>query len=144
MGARSFFSSNRAGGFSLWRVAASGGVPEPIAGVGQNAYSPAISRQGDRMVYNVSFVDSDIWRCRDGPGPGRHGAPSKLIGSTRPDHSPRYSPDGRRVVFVSDRSGSNELWVCDGDGSSPAQLNNFLTAQTSAARAGRPTRRSHL
>src|SRR5215204_4528440 len=115
------FSSNRGGGISLWRVAVSGGAPERVAGAGQNAYSPAISRQGDRLAYNVSFLDSDIWRV-EGSAAGRRGAPTRLISSTRQDHSPQYSPDGKKVVFASDRSGSDELWVCEADGSNPTQL----------------------
>ena len=119
------FSSNRGDGFSLWRVAVTGGAPERVANTGQNAYSPAISRQGDRLAYNVSVLDSDIWRVA-GPGDaGRRSAPTKLISSTRQDHSQQYSPDGAHVVFASDRSGSDELWVSKSDGSNPAQLTFF-------------------
>jgi Tol biopolymer transport system component/tRNA A-37 threonylcarbamoyl transferase component Bud32 len=120
------FSSNRGGGFSLWRVAVSGGTPEQMAVTGLNAYSPAISRQGNRLAYNVSFIDSNIWRLdRSSVNPqaaGRQNLPTKLISSTRQDHSPQFSPDGKRIVFVSDRSGSDEIWVCESVGSNPAQL----------------------
>jgi len=119
------FSSNRGGGFSLWRIGVSGGEPERVAGTGQNAYSPSISRKGDRLVYNVSALDSDIWRVDAGSGAGNRSTAAKLMSSTRQDHSPQFSPDGKKVVFVSDRSGSEELWVCESDGSNPVQLSFF-------------------
>ena len=119
------FSSNRGGGFSLWRVAVSGGTPERVAVTGQNAYSPAISRQGNRLAYNVSFLDSNIWRFDLSGAGGRLNPPTRLIYSTRQDHSPQFSPDGKKIAFVSDRSGSDELWVCESDGSHLAQLTSF-------------------
>ena len=119
------FSSNRGGPFSLWRVAVSGGPPEWVAAIGQNAYSPAISRQGNRLAYNVSFLDSNIWRLDRSGSAGRQNPPTKLISSTRQDHSPQFSPDGKRIVFVSDRSGNEEIWVSESDGSQPVQLTFF-------------------
>lgn len=35
------------------------------------------------------------------------------------NYHPRYSPDGKSIVFVSDRSGQTNLWVMDSDGGSP-------------------------
>ena len=38
------------------------------------------------------------------------------------DMQPRFSPDGTKLVFVSDRDGSENLWVSAADGTDPRQL----------------------
>lgn len=38
------------------------------------------------------------------------------------DMQPHFSPDGRRIVFVSDRNGSENLWIADADGSNARAL----------------------
>jgi len=38
------------------------------------------------------------------------------------DSQPSVSPDGKRIAFVSDRDGSENLWICNLDGSDPKQL----------------------
>jgi Tol biopolymer transport system component len=45
-----------------------------------------------------------------------------LVTSTREQYGPLISPDGRRIVFMSNRSGSFEIWVCDSNGSNAQQL----------------------
>ncbi len=51
------FSSSRGGSISyLWRVAASGGEPARIEGVGPLTFSPAVSARGSRLAYVQSLV----------------------------------------------------------------------------------------
>ncbi|MGH9749127.1 MAG: amidohydrolase family protein, partial [Candidatus Polarisedimenticolia bacterium] len=38
------------------------------------------------------------------------------------DHSPRTSPDGRTIVFCSDRGGNMNLWLMEADGTRPRAL----------------------
>ena len=60
-----------------------------------------------------------------------------FISSTQRDGAPQFSPDGKRIAFVSERSGHTEIWVCNGDGSSPVELTSF-TVRLSQLRAGLP------
>jgi Tol biopolymer transport system component/DNA-binding winged helix-turn-helix (wHTH) protein len=152
------FSSNRGGPYSLWRILASGGKPErlPIGGASW-AIRPTVARKGNRLAYtNLSFV-SEIWRAELPAGlpdslrqrrsrasadvllsPAAPGAklspPEKFIGSTELEEGPQYSPDGRRVVFQSTRTGSYEIWRCDADGSNLVQLTHFQGPLTGTPR----------
>lgn len=93
------FSSNRSGPFSLWRVSARGGTPEwmPIA---DEAFDPAVAE--DVVAYERWSVDTDLY-LGDEP----------LCPSTSADRNPDLSADGRRLVFVSRRSGAYGIWTCD-------------------------------
>ena len=125
-GAYIVFSSDRfSGSGRLWKVSASGGQPEPLP-VGQGgAYFPSLSRDGQRLAYTQADTNTNIWRYEVPRPTGRSAPPTKLIASTGGNIDPQYSPDGKRIVFVSDRSGSREIWVCDSDGSNPRPLTSF-------------------
>ena len=128
------FSSNRGGNFSLWRVPVSGGPPELLPGVGEYSKNPSISRQGNRLAYVFEKVDSNVWRAPRPNASAKNDAPVKFISSTREENNPRYSPDGRRILFGSDRSGNWEVWVCESDGTNPVQLTNFRGPNTGTGR----------
>jgi Tol biopolymer transport system component len=70
-------------------------------------------------------TDTNIWRMGVAGTKGKASAPAMLISSTRADTAAEYSPDGKRIVFCSDRSGGLEIWTCESDGSNPAQLTDF-------------------
>lgn len=57
------------------------------------------------------------------------GAATPLLTGPAFEAQPRFSPDGNEVLFVSDRSGGQNLWVMSLDGSDTTQItqgNNFL------------------
>jgi Tol biopolymer transport system component len=123
------FSSDRRRNSVLWRVPAAGGDPERVAGVAENATDPVFARDG-RMAYTQLFSDANIWRVEtSGKTP-----PVKVISSTQYDSSPQYSPDGSRVAFRSNRSGSNEIWVSDSSGRIPVQLTHYAGPLTGTPR----------
>ncbi|MEZ4774309.1 MAG: amidohydrolase family protein [Bacteroidia bacterium] len=51
------------------------------------------------------------------------GGKATLISGGNPyEVQPRFSPDGKRILFTSDRSGGDNIWVMDRDGSNRKQL----------------------
>ncbi len=109
----------------LWRIAASGGKPEKLL-TGRDAAMPAVSRDGNRLSYTTqTLFNANIWEVRLA-APGRLAMPaSKLISSTKSQYTPSFSPDGRRLTFESNRSGTSEIWTSDADGSNAAALTAF-------------------
>jgi len=45
-----------------------------------------------------------------------------------------FSPDGRKIAFASDRTGSAEIWISASDGSNPVQLTSFGSSNTGTPR----------
>ena len=48
------------------------------------------------------------------------GSATRITSGSGFDGQPRFSPDGRSIVFVSDRSGGENLWLVDPDGRNAA------------------------
>jgi len=126
------FSSSRTGLQSLWRVPVAGGVPVVVGGV-DGASAPTIAREGARLAFVLDHVNMNIWRAA-GPSARRPGPPAKFIASTRQEVDVSYSPDGKKIVFSSTRSGPGELWLCDSDGSNPVQLTSMANFATGTPR----------
>ena len=124
-GRRIVYSSGQPVSTNLFAIPSSGGAPERLAVADQYPTSLSISRSGSRLVYERDVVDPNIWRI---PGPNssdKKSAPTRFIASTQVDMEPQFSPDGKKIAFNSSRSGSYEIWICDGDGRNPVQLTSF-------------------
>jgi Tol biopolymer transport system component len=116
------FASNRGGADGLWQVSAGGGIPERIPTKGNEVSWPSVSLDGTMLAYTSITANSNIWRLETA-SPSAH--PELLIECAGRNNSPRYSPDGKKIAFTSDRSGTWELWVADSDGQEVRQLTNF-------------------
>jgi Tol biopolymer transport system component len=132
------FASNRGrGGESLWRISATGGAPQRVSATLEGGFYPSISPDGNKLVYTQSFKDTNIYGYR-GSGfarqrdlsqwsqlPGHFSEDGALITSSHRDDSPNISPDGKRIAFVSKRTGNEEIWLCDRDGNGLTQRTSF-------------------
>lgn len=57
--------------------------------------------------------------------PREGGEATQLTDSVAFDAQPAYSPDGSQLAFISDRSGSENLWVMNADGTEPEKLTSL-------------------
>ncbi len=125
-GAEIIFSSNRGGPMNLWRVAATGGPPRPVAGVSAVAYDPSVPRRGNFLAYEHATLSSGIWQLKLTDKTHSSGHPTQLMGARSMINArPSFSPDGSKVVFESDRLGFSDIWHCQRDGSNCAQLTSL-------------------
>jgi len=102
--------------------------------VGEGGFGLSVSRQKHRLVYSREAADVNIWRMGISGPHGRAANPEPFIVSTQHDTTPQISPDGKKVAFSSNRSGTSQIWICDHDGSNPAQLTSFGRGESASPR----------
>lgn len=117
------FASSRSGHPALWR--ASFDAPDSIVQIGEAgspAWDPAVSHRGYRFAYERIIRSLSVWQM-DLATPDKQ--PRLLVSSTSDTDqgpAPQFSPDGQKLAYMSDRSGTMEIWVSNRDGSRPFQL----------------------
>ncbi|MGA1368413.1 MAG: winged helix-turn-helix domain-containing protein [Blastocatellia bacterium] len=120
-----YFISSRKGGNRLWRLPVGGGEPLVITSVPPHIKSFTLSPQEDRLAFTQPINDTQIDLFeRTGQG-GASLRRRCRINSSRADDHPRFSPDGSRMVFVSGRTGFDEIWIANSDCSNVNQLTTF-------------------
>ena len=120
-GRRLYFISNRTGGHHLWQVAATGGVAEMVLNLSTPMTSFSIARQANTLVYINDQENTQI-EIFETNGRGKRVC---LIDSSLADRGAMWSPDGSQVVFSSDRTGWDELWLARKDCTGLRQLTSF-------------------
>lgn len=90
---------------------------------------PQLSPDGRFLVYGVRSTD---WAANRGVGAisildrkAPSLPPRPLAISDKPATSPRWSPDGRTLYFLSARTGVQQVWRTDTDGSAATQVTNL-------------------
>lgn len=118
------FKSLRTAQVSLWRISARGG------GLQKEPLYPAIGRfsaDGRRMVYGAinQIEPPAVWRADLASPGGKVLMNRKVISTLTSDLDAQPSPDGTRVVWMSKRTGANEIWICGANGEDPRQVTHL-------------------
>jgi len=89
----------------------------------------SLSPDGQWVAYAVSTPDVDantsrsaVWLVGAGGGEGR-----KLTSGEKRDAEPAFSPDGKRLAFLSNRDGSWQIWLVELAGGEPSKVTSFPT-----------------
>jgi Tol biopolymer transport system component/DNA-binding winged helix-turn-helix (wHTH) protein len=124
------FSTNFDSG-ELWEVEVDRpGHPQRLP-VGHDASDLAVSRSGHRLAYAQGRENVNIWRLDLSAAPLKT---RKLLSSAAVQRAPSISPDGKHIAFESNRTGFNEVWICDADGGNCLQLTSFGSTLTGTPR----------
>lgn len=122
------YSSNRDGS-KLWRIGVNGGSSTELDEVGEQVWNPAVARVGNRLAYQKITSPLNIWQLDIGTG--RLDPAHVLVASTTGTNvGAQFSPDGKKLAFTSDRTGSMEVWISNRDGSDPIQVTTVRLAGT--------------
>jgi Tol biopolymer transport system component/DNA-binding winged helix-turn-helix (wHTH) protein len=128
-GSRLIVSNDPGDGGELWQFTLNGEREQlPF---GEDGSAPTVAARGGRMAYVRGRKTVDIWRA-DLMAAQPEQSAAKLIYSTRTQVLPRYSRDGSRIAFQSNRSGSVEIWMTDAQGDNLDRLTWFNGPLTSA------------
>jgi len=78
------------------------------------ANNPALTPDGKMLAFDHL---GDIWTV-----PSTGGVARPLTHNTSKDLSPKFSPDGKEIAFISDREGSAQVYLMPAEGGTPRQI----------------------
>ncbi len=108
------------GAGSLWRVTARGGTPRPILPGASEVESVSVPQRAWRLAYSVQNSDVNVWQLDLRTRQSR-----PLVVGAYVDNEACLSPDGKRLAFLSSRTGTEQLYLAEPDGSNPRQVTHF-------------------
>ena len=108
--------------FGIYVINANGTNLTPIL-YGVEPLFPDLSPDGNRVVFQSTFYYSPYYRAIYTANSNGTGV-VLLTDADSNNQWPRWSPDGSKIAFTSDRDGNDEIYLMNADGSKPLRLTN--------------------
>jgi Tol biopolymer transport system component len=90
---------------------------------------PQLSPDGKTVAFTVQDIDipnntkpRQIWLV-----PVSGGAPRQITREGTVNERPRWTPDSKHILYVSNRSGASQVWMMEPDGSNAKQITTLST-----------------
>jgi Tol biopolymer transport system component len=122
------FASDRGSHPALWRIPADASYA-PVE-INDSGWYPAVSRRGFRLAYQRITRNLNIWQMELSSQTREQHILIPSTSETDQGPGPQFSPDGKKLAYMSDRSGTMEIWVSERDGSNAFQLTAIGSAGT--------------
>src|SRR5262245_43635578 len=90
---------------------------------------PQISPDGSTVAYTVQTIDLETNKKPKQiyTAPVAGGALPRQLTRSGSNERARWTPDSKQIVYVSDQSGSSQVWIMNADGSGQRQITNLST-----------------
>jgi dipeptidyl aminopeptidase/acylaminoacyl peptidase len=90
---------------------------------------PQISPDGNMVAFTVETVDleKNAKPKQIYVAPVVGGAPVKITSDGTSNQRPRWMPNSKQIVFLSNRGGSTQIWMMNSDGGAPRQITSLST-----------------
>lgn len=119
-----FFGAGPQNSPDLWSVSLKGGDSRLWPTKVPAAY-PSVSQATGRLVFAGSTANRGIVMAEISGGESLSVKTRHAITSTCSEYDACFSPDGKKILFISDRSGNPEIWISNNDGENLRQLTEF-------------------
>src|SRR5260370_30116307 len=124
-----YFSSDSGGAFHTWRQRFPDGQPEQITSGPTEEQGLAMAPDGRSFITAVGLAQSSIW-LHDGAGDRQISLEGYAV-------APKFTPDGKRLLYQVRKGAASELWVAELDsGRSEPLLPGFAVALRGAGAEG--------
>jgi hypothetical protein len=118
-----YFSSDSGGAFHTWRQRFPDGQPEQITSGPTEEEGLAMAPDGRSFITAVGLTQSSVW-LHDGGG-------DRQVSLEGYAFAPKFTPDGKRLLYQVRKGAASELWVAEPDsGRSEPLLPGFAVALT--------------